>query len=74
MLAQANLSRLDDPAELALMRKLALYPRLVEAAARPMSRTGSPSIFMNWLANFTRNRRAGTMRLIYASLSKMIQK
>ena len=27
------LDRLDDPAELALMRKLALYPRLVEAAA-----------------------------------------
>jgi len=33
-LAQANLARLDDAAELALMRKLALYPRLVEAAAQ----------------------------------------
>jgi arginyl-tRNA synthetase len=32
-LAQAALQRLDDPAELSLMRKLALYPRLVEAAA-----------------------------------------
>ncbi len=32
-LAQANLARLDDAAELALMRKLALYPRLVEASA-----------------------------------------
>ena len=32
-LSQAPLERLDDPAELALMRKLALYPRLVESAA-----------------------------------------
>jgi arginyl-tRNA synthetase len=32
-LAQAALSRLEDPAELALMRRIALYPRLVEAAA-----------------------------------------
>jgi arginyl-tRNA synthetase len=32
-LSQAKLERLDDPAELALMRKLALYPRLIEAAA-----------------------------------------
>jgi arginyl-tRNA synthetase len=32
-LARAELARLDDAAELALMRKLALYPRLVEAAA-----------------------------------------
>ena len=32
-LAQAALSRLDDAAELALMRRIALYPRLVEAAA-----------------------------------------
>ena len=32
-LEQAKLTRLDDAAELALMRKLALYPRLVEASA-----------------------------------------
>ena len=32
-LAGATLSRLDDPAELALMRRLAFYPRTVEAAA-----------------------------------------
>ena len=32
-LARAPLERLDDPGELALMRRLALYPRLVEAAA-----------------------------------------
>ena len=31
--AAAQLERLDDSAELALMRKLALYPRLIEAAA-----------------------------------------
>jgi arginyl-tRNA synthetase len=31
--AQADLARLDDAAELSLMRKLALYPRLVEASA-----------------------------------------
>jgi len=30
---QAQLHRLDDSAELSLMRKLALYPRLIEAAA-----------------------------------------
>ena len=30
---QAPLERLDDAGELALMRQLALYPRLVEAAA-----------------------------------------
>ena len=29
----ANLERLSDPAELALMRRIALYPRIVEAAA-----------------------------------------
>jgi len=33
MLAGAALERLSDPAETALMRKIALYPRLVEAAA-----------------------------------------
>jgi arginyl-tRNA synthetase len=33
MLATASLDRLDDPAELTLMRRLALYPRLVESAA-----------------------------------------
>ena len=32
-LARAPLSRLDDAAEIALMRKIAAYPRLVEAAA-----------------------------------------
>jgi len=32
-LAKAPLTRLDDPAELSILRKLALYPRLVEAAA-----------------------------------------
>ncbi|MEA2993457.1 MAG: arginyl-tRNA synthetase [Alphaproteobacteria bacterium] len=32
-LAQAPIDRLQDPAELALMRRIALYPRLVEAAA-----------------------------------------
>src|SRR2546430_8568402 len=32
-LAQAPLDRLDDPAELALIRKIALYPRVIEAAA-----------------------------------------
>ena len=33
MLSQADLTRLADAAELALMRRLALYPRLVESAA-----------------------------------------
>jgi arginyl-tRNA synthetase len=32
-LARGDLARLDDMAELALMRKVALYPRLAEAAA-----------------------------------------
>jgi arginyl-tRNA synthetase len=32
-LAEARLDRLDDPGELGLMRRLALYPRLIEAAA-----------------------------------------
>src|SRR5581483_809024 len=32
-LAHAPLDRLDDDGELALMRRIALYPRLVEAAA-----------------------------------------
>src|SRR6185312_4667606 len=32
-LADAALDRLNDPAETSLMRKIALYPRLVEAAA-----------------------------------------
>jgi arginyl-tRNA synthetase len=33
MLAGANFGRLDDPAEIALMRRIALYPRLIESAA-----------------------------------------
>ena len=33
LLAEATFARLEDPAELALMRRIALYPRLVEAAA-----------------------------------------
>jgi arginyl-tRNA synthetase len=33
VLAKAPLDRLDDPGELALMRRLALFPRLIEAAA-----------------------------------------
>jgi arginyl-tRNA synthetase len=33
LLAKVPLGRLDDPAELTLMRRLALYPRLVESAA-----------------------------------------
>ena len=32
-LAKAELNRLDDSAELSIMRKIALYPRLIEAAA-----------------------------------------
>lgn len=32
-LSRVPLQRLDDPAELAMMRKLALYPRLIESAA-----------------------------------------
>jgi arginyl-tRNA synthetase len=32
-LAAADLGRLEDPAEIALMRRIAVYPRLVEAAA-----------------------------------------
>ena len=39
--AQAQLQRLDDAAELSLMRKLALFPRLIEAAgdlyAKPLT-------------------------------------
>jgi arginyl-tRNA synthetase len=32
-LADVNLERLDDPTEIALMRRIALYPRLIESAA-----------------------------------------
>jgi arginyl-tRNA synthetase len=33
VLTDANFARLDDPAEIALMRRIALYPRLIESAA-----------------------------------------
>jgi arginyl-tRNA synthetase len=33
LLAGANFARLDDPTEIALMRRIALYPRLIESAA-----------------------------------------
>jgi arginyl-tRNA synthetase len=33
MLAEANFGRLEDAAEIALMRRIAVYPRLVESAA-----------------------------------------
>jgi arginyl-tRNA synthetase len=32
-LSQANFTRLEDPAEIALMRRIAVYPRLIESAA-----------------------------------------
>ena len=67
-------ARLEDTAELALMRRMAL----ISAAGRsrrqlPMSRTGSPSISMNWPANFMRSGPRARMCHIYASLSRMIQ-
>ena len=37
-LTDANLSRLTDEAELGLLRRLALFPRLVEAAAEASGR------------------------------------
>jgi len=33
MLARARIERLDDPSELALIKRIGLYPRVVEAAA-----------------------------------------
>ena len=53
MLATAALERLDDAGELSLMRRLALYPRLLKLPPWPTSRTVSPSTYMIWLANFT---------------------
>jgi arginyl-tRNA synthetase len=33
LLSEVNFTRLDDPAEIALMRRIAVYPRLIESAA-----------------------------------------
>ena len=59
-LARAPLERLDDPAELALMRRSgALSAARRSRGAAPMSRTGLPSISMNLQANFTRSGTRG---------------
>jgi arginyl-tRNA synthetase len=50
--AGADVALLDHPAELALIRKLAEWPRLVEIARGPTNPTGWPSTCMNWPRNF----------------------
>ena len=68
----AKLERLSDPAELALIRNVALYPRVVEAASAPMNRTGLPFICSIWRVNSIPSIRSAIARHIYASLSIMI--
>ena len=63
-LGEAPLERLCDPSEIALIRQLAGWPRLVEAPPRRTSRTASPSISRKSRRSSTRcGTRARTRRL-----------
>ena len=73
-LDDAALGRLTDPAELSLLRQLALYPRMIEAAS--IAHEPAPQLLficMIWPVNFTRYGRKGAICPIYASLSIMMQ-
>ena len=52
-LAVSDLDRLTDEAEINLIRRIAQFPRMVEAAAAATSRIASVSISMILLATFT---------------------
>ena len=73
-LKAAPLEVLSDPGELSLLRKIALYPRTVEAAATAHEPHRIAFYPTNWQANFTHNGRVEKTCLIYASLSRMIHK
>ena len=74
MLAEANFARLEDPAEIALMRRIALYPRLVESAAGAHEPHRVAFYLYELASEFHALWTKGKdLRLIYASLSRMIQ-
>ena len=74
-LGDAAVERLTDPAELGLLRRLALYPADDRGGGgRHMSRTESLFICMISPANFMRCGRGGAICPIYASLSIMMQR
>jgi arginyl-tRNA synthetase len=74
MLAAAPLDRLDDTGELALMRRLALYPRLIESAAVAHEPHRIAFYLYDLASDFHAQWNRGKMRHIYASLSRMIHK
>ena len=53
-LQASDLTLLSHPSELAVAKKLAEWPRLIEIAARPMNRTAWRFSFMNWPVNCMR--------------------
>ena len=74
LLAEAPLDRLTDAAELALMRKVALYPRLIETAALSHEPHRIAFYLYELAANFIRPGRTEKACLIYASLYRMMKK
>ena len=73
-LANAPLERLTDPAELDLLKRLALFPGRSRRRRSHMSRTESLFTCMILPANFTRSGPRGAICPIYASLSIMMQR
>ena len=73
-LAKRALERLSDPAELALMRRIALYPRVVEAAAVAHEPHRMAFYLYDLASEFHAHWTLGKTRHIYASLSRMIHK
>ena len=73
-LSEAPLEQLDDPAELALMKKIAEYPRLIEAAAAAHEPHRIAFYLYELASEFHAHwTRGGKNRPIYGSLSKVIQ-
>ena len=73
-LEKAPLERLTDPSELDLLRRLALYPRTVEAAALAHEPHQSLFTCMILPVNFIPCGRGAAICPIYASLSMLMQR
>jgi arginyl-tRNA synthetase len=70
--AKSNVS--NDPVELSLIRQIALFPRIVEAAALAHEPHQIAFYLYDLASEFHALWTKGAICLIYASLSRMMQK
>jgi arginyl-tRNA synthetase len=71
---EAAVERLTDPAELDLLRRLALYPRMIEAAALAHEPHRIAFYLYDLASEFHALWTGGAICPIYASLSIMMQR